>query len=158
MEGPLPTRIRRRAAWRFLVAETPGKRIEFLIPKTPGERTKTYNAAWIKVAIPPGQEKYFFAAQVELRIPGVAPMTYVDDLTSKTAYVWADAGEYGAGYYNEQLSPPRLILDSWGRTSEQVAAATAAAKAQAKAAASARAGARFHSCLAPVSWRSGISA
>ena len=80
-------------------------------------------------------------------------MTYVDDLTSKIAYVWEDADENDAGYYDERLSPPRLILGSWGRTPEQAAAATAAAMAQAKAAASARAGAGCHSCAAPVSWR-----
>jgi len=83
--------------WRFLVDATPGS-------------FRTEDKRWIEVRILPGQEQYLFAARPELRIPGTAPMTYVDDPTPTTvAY--------------DELSPPRLVLDAWGRTPEQAAAA-----------------------------------
>ena len=103
--------------WRFLVIATPGSHAQA-------------DKEWVQVLIPPGQARYHFAARPELRIPGAAPMTYVDDPTPATV---SYEDENDPEYYFEQYSPPRLVLDAWGRTPAQAAAATAAAEARSKA-------------------------
>jgi len=87
--------------WRFLVDATPGS-------------SRTEDMRWVEVRILPGQEQFLFAARPELRIPGTAPMTYVDDPTPTTVLDYNDV---------EMSSPPRMVLDAWGRTPEQAAAA-----------------------------------
>ena len=104
--------------WRFLVDTTP-------VSSEPANRR------WVQVPIPPGQERNLFAARPELRIPGTAPMTYVDDPTPTAVPCWCDEDEYGhngLGHYGEKYSPPRLVLGAWGRTPAQAAAAESQAK------------------------------
>ena len=107
--------------WRFLVDATAGS-------------LETANKRWVQVLIPPGQEGRLFAARPELRIPGTAPVTYVNDPTPATAAYWYD-DEIGqpSARYTGMYSPPRPVRDAWGRTPAQAAAATAAAEARAKA-------------------------
>ena len=94
--------------WRFLADATPGSQ-------------QTVEKRWVEVPILPGQEDYIFAARAELRIPGAAPMTYVDDPTPTTVLEYIT--DNGPEYYTEVSSPPRMVLDAWGRTPEQAAAA-----------------------------------
>jgi hypothetical protein len=98
--------------WRFLVDATPGS-------------SRTEDMRWIEVRILPGQEQFLFAARPELRIPGTAPMTYVDDPTPTKVTYWIDSDEGGPieGHDVEAWAPPRLVRDAWGRTPEQAAAA-----------------------------------
>jgi len=106
--------------WRFLVDATPGSQ-------------ESADKRWVQVLIPLGQEEYVFAARPELRIPGAAPMTYVDDPMPATVPCWYDEDENGPGYYSEQYSPPRLVLDAWGHIPAQEAAAAAGATSRAEA-------------------------
>ena len=88
--------------WRFPVDATPGS-------------SGTKAMRWVEVRILPGQERFLFAARPELRIPGAAPMTYVfDDPTPTT--VLECITDNGPAYYTEVSSPPRMVLDAWGRT------------------------------------------
>ena len=98
--------------WRFLADATPGSQ-------------QTVEKRWVEVSILPGQANYIFAARPELRIPGAAPMTYVDDPTPTKVPYWVDEDETGPveGHYVELSAPPRLVRDAWGRTPEQAAAA-----------------------------------
>ena len=70
--------------WRFLVDATPGS-------------SRTEDKRWVEVRILPGQEQYLFAARPELRIPGTAPMTYVDDPTPTTVPCWSTATTMAPG-------------------------------------------------------------
>ena len=105
------TRPKAGKVWRFLVNATPGP-------------LKTEDKRWIQVLIPPGHERHLFAARAELRIPGAAPMTYVDDPTPITVSRWIDEDEGGPipGFYVEVYSPPRLVSDAWGRDPAQATA------------------------------------
>ena len=101
--------------WRFLVDATPG----------PRERADKRR---VEVLTPPGQERRLFAARPGIRIPGAAPMTYVDDPTPASGSCWYDEDENGPGYYSEQYSPPRPVLGAWGRTPAQAAASESQSK------------------------------
>ena len=101
--------------WRFPVDAKPGS-------------DSWGDMRWVQVVIPHGQKQYLFAARPELRIPGVAPMTYVDDPTPATGLCWYDANEHGGGHSSEEYSPPKLVLGAWVRTPAQAATAESQAK------------------------------
>mmetsp|Transcript_38539 Transcript_38539/g.86020 ORF Transcript_38539/g.86020 Transcript_38539/m.86020 type:complete len:292 (-) Transcript_38539:84-959(-) len=113
-------RPKAREVWRFLVEAALGS-------------LEPANKRWIQVLIPPGQERRLFAARPELRIPGAAPMTYVDDPTPAVVPCWYDGDDDGPGYESLAYSPPRLVLDAWGRIPAQKAAAAAGAAPRADA-------------------------
>ena len=90
--------------WRFPVDAKPGS-------------AAWEDMRWIQVLIPHGQEQYLFAARPELRIPGAAPMSYVNDPTPATGLHWMGEDEGGeGGSYMGQYSVPTLVLGVWGRT------------------------------------------
>ena len=135
-EEPLPD-YQVRASWHLIsthgaqMRPKAGEVWRFLVGATPGSM-EAANKRWVQVLIPPGQQLRLFAARPELRFPGAAPITYVDDPSPVTAPCWYDEDENGPGYYSRVYSLPRLVLDAWGRSPAQGAAVTAAAEARAK--------------------------
>ena len=55
-------------------------------------------------------------------------MTYIDDPTPAVVPCWYDEDDDGRGYGSLAYSPPRLVLDTRGRTPAQEAAAESQAK------------------------------
>ena len=124
-DEPLPD-YQGRASWHLISTEggrpKAGELWRFLADATPGSQANA-DKRWVQVLIPLGQEEYVFAARPELRIPGAAPMTYVDDPTPAVVSCWVEDDDSDPAHYIDMYSPPRLVLDAWSRTPAQAAAA-----------------------------------